>query len=178
MAATPGVTILVNDVCYVELTWENLCGCRCLLLLILSDVCVCWTFFLPWSAPHVFDITVTRLPSLSGEMENVREQSRETSSFPTSDGMRNTLAGWSLCWRHSVGAEQRVEAMKDHQLCVRNITLLLVLFNIFTQIVKHSAHTLHFLSQWNNQVLFLQISSLDEGKCLNYLEHLCDKFVQ
>lgn len=28
---------------------------------------------LPWSAPHVFDITVTRLPSLSGEMENVRD---------------------------------------------------------------------------------------------------------
>lgn len=28
---------------------------------------------LPWSVPHVFDITVTRLPSLSGEMENVRD---------------------------------------------------------------------------------------------------------
>lgn len=35
-------------------------------------VCVCWSA-LPWSVPHVFDITVTRLPSLSGEMENVRD---------------------------------------------------------------------------------------------------------
>lgn len=36
-------------------------------------VCVCFWSAVLWSAPHVFDITVTRLPSLSGEMENVRD---------------------------------------------------------------------------------------------------------
>lgn len=94
------------------------CGSGCLLLRPL-----CWSV-LPWSVPHVFDITVTRLPSLSGEMENVRDWSREVNSFPTSDGMRNTLAGWLGRWRHSVGAEHRVEA-KQNPKCVCEISLFL-----------------------------------------------------
>lgn len=65
---------------------------------------------LPWSVPHVFDITVTRLPSLSGEMENVRDLSGEANSFPTS-GWNEKHTGWMAGLHvHSVGAEQRVEA--------------------------------------------------------------------
>lgn len=56
-------------------TGVNQRGSGCLLLSPLSFVCVCVCFWsaVLWSAPHVFDITVTRLPSLSGEMENVRD---------------------------------------------------------------------------------------------------------
>ena len=93
MAAIYGVTILVNAILPSGLILRKT---SVVLAAFSRPVCVCWSV-LPWSVPHVFDITVTRLSSLSGEMENVRDQSRETSSFPTSDGMRNTLIGWLAC---------------------------------------------------------------------------------
>lgn len=42
---------------------------------------LCWSA-LPWSVPHVFDITVTRLPSLSWEIGECQRLERRNEQLP------------------------------------------------------------------------------------------------
>lgn len=145
-------------------TGKNQHGSGCLLLHL---VWVCWSA-LRWSVPHVFNITVTRLASLSGEMENVRDLESRSEQLPNiwwNEKHTRWMAGWLACWRHSVGAEQRVEAVHKKNWKFGHVfetsrflasAHFPTLAHISTQILPNKSHTQHLftaelnttLSQW------------------------------
>lgn len=120
-------------------------------------MCARWSA-LARSVPHVFDITVTRLPSLSGEMENVRDQSREANSFPTS--------GWNEKHTHWPATPQRGSRAKgggqvEPQMCVR--VCVFCWFSFYT--------VTHVLFFFDAKLLVYDLRPLTRHVCLSLELH-------
>lgn len=102
---------------------------------------------------------MTRLPSLSGEMENVRDQSREANSFPTS--------GWNEKHTHWPATAQRGSRAKgggqvEPQMCVCvRVCVLLVFF-------VHCNTVMFFLQCW---LLVYDLRPLTRHVCLSLELH-------
>lgn len=105
----------------------------------LVHMCVCSCMLVCSALVHMCLILLRQgCPASLGRLRMSETRVENQGSFPTSDGMRNTLSGSLARWRLSVGAKQRAESHN----CVLGVSLFLSLhFSLPGYVGSNTVHT-------------------------------------